>query len=652
MTSEASAESVLEVLDRLALPESMRVTIRAWLSDPTYADTRAELERTVARALGVMGASAPTQDDSGQDDSGDDQAAALAELEDAFVGPLPIGTGGRRGPCGAGPNRVNAAVMRETARGLAVAMRESDETPKVAIVYDTRSTSRTFALMVAAALTAEQIAVTLIDGPRPTPQLSFLVRRLGCGAGIVISASHNPPTDNGIKIYGPDGAQVIGELDRRLMEGIVAAGSNPGSLPKIDLEAATKGVVPAAVERIDPDAQPERADGPYHEYVLAQGVTMGPLLGSSGDEAALRVAFTPLHGVGHSSVIPVLRARGLEPILVEAQLPDDGVFETVKSANPESVAAFAVGLGVARAHQADLLLATDPDADRLGAMVRKPDGEYGFIDGNRLGVLMLDHVLRELSALGSEELRGGWVLTTLVSSPLIAKLARARGVEIVDGLLVGFKHHAGMQADSERRREPRTLVFACEESHGYLRGNEIRDKDGAIAALLLCECAAACKREGTDLFGRLEQLWATHGYHREQTGNLYAQGSSGRRAISAVMDRLRSDPPTHFGGLEVCGSVDRLAPKPTGWPTRDLPGNVMVYELAGEGRGCRLVFRPSGTEPKIKAYALAHGRAGIEDADAAAREREQVDALVGQVLADAERFAGEVMAPLLEPASA
>ena len=141
---------------------------------------------------------------------------------------------------------------------------------------------------------------------------------------------------------------------------------------------------------------------------------MGPLLGSSGDEAALRVAFTPLHGVGHSSVIPVLRARGLEPILVEAQLPDDGVFETVKSANPESIAAFAVGLGVARAHQADLLLATDPDADRLGAMVRRPDGEYGFIDGNRLGVLMLDHVLRELSALGSEELRGGWVLTTLV----------------------------------------------------------------------------------------------------------------------------------------------------------------------------------------------------------------------------------------------
>jgi phosphomannomutase len=637
VTTDASAESVLDALDQLPLPDSMRATIRAWLSDPAYADTRSELEHTVARALGVAGAGAGAGNSA-------EQAAALAELEDAFVGPLPIGTGGRRGPCGAGPNRVNAAVMRETARGLAVAMRESDETPKVAVVYDTRSSSRTFALVVAAALTAEQIAVTLIDGPRPTPQLSFLVRRLGCGAGIVISASHNPPTDNGIKIYGPDGAQVIGDLDRRLMEGIVAAGKDPSSLPKIDIAAVTAGVVPAAVERIDPDTQPELADGPYHEYVLAQGVTLGSL---AGDDP-LRVAFTPLHGVGHSSVIPVLRARGLEPILVEAQLPDDGVFETVKSANPESTAAFAVGLEVARAQRADLLLATDPDADRLGAMVRKPDGEYAFIDGNRLGVLMLDHVLRELSALGSEELRGGWVLTTLVSSPLIAKLARAYGVEVVDDLLVGFKNHAGLQADSEQRGEPRTLVFACEESHGYVRGNEIRDKDGAIAALLLCECAAACKREGIDLFRRLEQLWSTHGYHREQTGNLYARGSSGRRAISAVMGRLRSDPPTQFGGLEVRSSSDRLHPEQTGWRVRDLPGDVVVYELAGEGRGCRLVFRPSGTEPKIKVYALAHGRAGIDDPSAAAAEREQVDAIVAQVLADAELFAGEVMAPLLE----
>ncbi len=633
MPAEVPSDTLISRLDDLALPEAMRRAIATWLSDSNYADTRAVLEIAASRALGVSDAAS----------SEAERAKILADLEDAFSGTLPIGTGGRRGPCGAGPNRVNAAVMRETARGLAVAMRESDAPLKVVVVYDTRASSRSFALVVAAALTAEGIAVTLIDAPRPTPQLSFLVRRLGCGAGIVISASHNPPTDNGIKVYGPDGAQVLGDLDRRLMEGIVAAGLNPAQLPKIDLAAAIAGKVPAAVRRVLPDSEPEAADAPYHEYVLAQGV----LPGSLAEVAPLTVVFTPLHGVGASSVVPVLRVRGLDPIVVEAQLPDDGVFATIASANPESPAAFAVALEVARPHDADLILATDPDADRLGAMVRDRDGEFRFIDGNRLGVLMADHVLRALSALGSEELRQGWVLTTLVTSTLIAKLARSHGVEVVDDLLVGFKHHAGMAAEAERRGEPRTMVFACEESHGYLRGNEIRDKDGAIAALLTSECAATCKRDGQTLFDRLEQIWRTHGYHREQTGNLYAPGASGRRAIAAVMDRLRREPPSKFASLTVESTLDRSAPRDTGWRTRDLPGDVVVYELAGAGRGCRLVFRPSGTEPKIKVYALAHGRAGIDDAGEAARERAAVDGLVAEVLADAERFAAEVMKPLL-----
>ncbi len=629
MPSNNTSADPLADLSRLALPDPIRHAIAAWLSDPVYADVRPELEQTVTKAIGVVGATES------------DRKAALAELEDAFAGPLPIGTGGRRGPCGAGPNRVNSALMRETARGLATAMRQTDAEAKVAIVYDTRATSRSFALVVAAALTAEQIAVTLIDGPRPTPQLSYLARRFGCGAGVVISASHNPPTDNGIKVYGPDGAQVLGELDRILMEAIVAAGESD-SLPAIDLEAISAGRVPAGVIRIDPDVEPDRADRPYHDYVLAQGVTPGSL-----GETGLRVAYTPLHGVGDSSVIPVLRARGLEPAVVEAQLPDGGEFRTVKSANPEAPAAFAVGLEVARAHESDLLLATDPDADRVGAMVRDAAGEYQFVDGNRLGVLMLDHVLRGLTTLGAEELRQGWVLTTLVSSPLIATLARARGVEVVDDLLVGFKYHAGIEADAEQRGLERALVFACEESHGYLRGNDVRDKDGAIAALLLAECAAECKRVGQTLFDRLAEIWQEHGYHRERTGNLYAAGSSGRRAIAAVMDQLREQPPSAFGGLDVSSVVDRSQPRDTGWRTRDLPGNVMVYELVGEGRGCRLVFRPSGTEPKIKVYALARGRAGITDADAAAREREAVDALIDAVLADAERFATAIMEPIV-----
>jgi phosphomannomutase len=616
-------------LSSLALPEPSRAALAVWLRDPLYADVRPQLVQTVQTALGSMNAADV------------DRKAALAELEDAFAGPLPIGTGGRRGPCGAGPNRVNTAMMRETARGIAAALQQTSATPKVAIVYDTRASSRTFALAVAAALTAEQIAVTLIDAPRPTPQLSYLVRRLGCGAGVVITASHNPPTDNGIKVYGPDGAQVLGDLDRLLMQAIIEAGHDPGSLPPIDLEAVAAGKVPAAVVRLDPDADPDRAERPYHDHVLAQGVVPGSL-----SDSGLRVAFTPLHGVGHTSVMPVLRARGLDPVIVAAQLPDDGAFATIASANPEAPAAFEVGLGVARAQQADLVLATDPDGDRLGAMVRDRAGDYHFIDGNRLGVLMLDHVLRGLAALGSEELRRGWVLTTLVSSPLLATLARAHGVEVVDDLLVGFKHHAGIQADAEQRGEPRTVVFACEESHGYVRGNDVRDKDGAIAALLLCESAAVCKRAGQTLFDRLDEIWREHGYHRERTGNLYAAGSSGRRAIAAVMEGARSNPPSGFGGLALGSAVDRSRPQQTGWRTRDLPGDVLVFELHGEGRGCRLVFRPSGTEPKIKLYALARGRAGLEG-DEAAREREAVDALIAAVIADAETFAQTIMAPLL-----
>jgi phosphomannomutase len=606
---------VLDGVDRLPLPAATRAAIAAWPTSET-GDERTILRDLVARALSGPGAEA---------------SAALAELEDAFAGPLPIGTGGRRGPCGPGPNRVNDHVMRETALGLWVAMQSPEfgstasgsAKDKVAIVFDTRATSRRFAGVAAQALGSHGVEVLLIDEPRPTPQLSFLVRQHGCGAGVVITASHNPPTDNGIKVYGPDGAQVLGARDRVLMEAIIAGA--------IELGTKTPRITTLSPEQVDPA---------YLEHVLSQGVVPGSLA-----DSGLVASFSPLHGVGHSSVLPVLRARGLEPIVVEAQLPDDGRFETLASANPEAPAAFARSIELAQAHRADLCLATDPDADRLGAVARTRAGELEFIDGNRLGVLMLDHVLRSLAAVDHPSLREGWVLTTLVTSPLIAKLARAHGVEVVDDLLVGFKYHAGAQAEGD----PRPLIFACEESHGYLRGNEIRDKDGAIAALLLCESAAACKRADLTFFDRLTEIWRAHGYHRERTGNLYAEGGAGRRAIGAVMQRLREQPPTEFAGLAVIERSDRSQPRSTGSPTRDLLGDVLTYELAGSGRGARLVFRPSGTEPKIKVYVLAHGQPGLEG-QAAVDEQHEVDALIGRVLAEAEARASVVMRPLLERA--
>ena len=547
-------------------------------------------------------------------------ADALAELEDAFCRDLPIGTGGRRGRVGPGPNRVNERVMRQTARGLADFVVERGNSKRVVVVFDTRKDSKHFAEIVADELMAADIEVRLLDAPRPTPQLSFELRRSGAGAGVVISASHNPPEDNGIKIYGDDGAQVLGEDDRALMEAIVAAGQ---------AESGTREGPRASLDRVDPSLE---ADAAYHAFVAAQSALEGDL----GD-AGLTIVYTPLHGVGASAVVPVLRARGLRVAAVEAQCdPDEGRFSTVASANPESEAALAMGNELAEREGADLVLANDPDADRLGACARDGAGVLRFIDGNRLGVLMLDHLIRHAP-------KEGLVITTLVTSPLMAKMARAAALDVVDDVLVGFKHHAGIV----REREGVPLFFACEESHGYLRGADVRDKDGAVAALVLAEAAVSARREGKTLFDRLDDVWKTFGYHAERTHNLWAHGAAGRQAIAAVMEGLRARPPAELAGMKVVSFIDRAEARTTGSATRDLAGNVLVLELEGGGQGCRLVFRPSGTEPKLKVYALAHDAPG---SDASARER--IDTLISRVLEDAAALAGAFMRPHLPKGAA
>lgn len=589
----------------LGLPADTEQSVREWLDDPHYASEREALTQLLLSAR--------------------TDAAARGELMDAFSQVLPIGTGGRRGKVGPGPNRLNSVVVRETARGLAHAVKQAGDTPQVAVVYDTRMHSRQFAAVIAEELAAEGLTVILFDAPRPTPELSFLVRRMGCGAGVVVSASHNPPEDNGIKIYGPDGAQVLGARDAALMRAIVGVRSLP----------ARGGEPPAQIHVIAADQVEAEADKPYHAHVLAQGVVPGSLPG-----AGFSLVFTPLHGVGHTSAGAVLRARGLTVHFVERQCdPDGGKFSTVSSANPEAPASMAMGVELATATGSALVLATDPDADRLGACVRTPDGGFAAIDGNRLGVLMLGHIL------DSQQLRlpaNGWVLTTLVTSPLIGTMARAHGLEVVDDLLVGFKHHAGMMAE----RPDKTLVFGCEESHGYIRGDDIRDKDGAIAALLLAECAAVAHAEHRSLFDVLEKIWCRYGYHREKTANLVAPGLAGRQAIAAVMQAWRAQPPAGFGGLAVVRVDDRLAPRQTGSATRDLPGDVLSFELAGDGRGCRVVLRPSGTEPKLKVYALARSAGNLAH-DQLPAICADIDGLIDRVLLEAEAAAWAVMRPIL-----
>ena len=284
---------------------------------------------------------------------------------------------------------------------------------------------------------------------------------------------------------------------------------------------------------------------------------------------------------------------------------------------------------------ASLVLATDPDADRLGALARDGTGALVPLDGNQLAVLMADHVLRHVEPAPTD-----WMLTTLVSTRLLGKLGRARGVETIEDLLVGFKHHAGMMAEQPQR----SVVFMFEEAHGYMRGDDVHDKDGAVAARLLAECAALAHREGRTLFDELARIWTERGYHRERTENLWAHGAAGREAIAAAVQDFRTRPPKALGGLPVVSVVDRKAGQSTGSPTRDLPGNVLVFELAEGARACRLVVRPSGTEPKAKIYALASAdpTPDLEEA------RASVDAVVEAVLGDAKARAQAIMAPILE----
>lgn len=593
----------------LGVSSPVHAEIVRWLTEPTYAELRDPLRALVERAA-----------------AGD--AAARTELQDAFAGPLPIGTGGRRGAVGPGPNRVNAVVLRETAQGLVEAMREEGVPLRVAVAFDTRRDSRAFAHVVAQQLATSDVDVLLVDAARPTPQLSFTVRARGCGAGIVISASHNPPGDNGIKIYGPDGAQVLGARDRALMAAIERAMATP--LPAI----ADAKVVAGRITTL-PLAE---VDAAYHAFVRAQGVAPQERLQSSG----LSVVFTPLHGVGHTAVVPALAGTGVTLHLVERQCdPDGGNFSTVQSANPESPASMDMARALADERGASLVIATDPDADRLGALARNRAGVLEFLDGNRMAVVMFDHLLRHAPRPAN-----AFVLSTIVTTRLVPIMARAAGLEVVDDLLVGFKHHAGMMAEEPAK----TVFFGCEESHGFMRGDGVHDKDGAVAARLLVEAAALARAEGLTVFDVLERVWREHGYHRERTENLYAYGAAGREAIAGLMKRLRAEPPKALGGLSVVGVDDRLLPRGTGSPTRDLPGNVLVYELEGELEGerarCRLTVRPSGTEPKAKVYALAGSDGGLTAEGLAAATR-RIDAIVDAVLAEARALADAIMAPMI-----
>jgi phosphoglucomutase len=544
--------------------------LEAWLTGPAFADYHAALIDLVQREK-------------------------FAELDSLFWEVIPFGTGGRRGRMAAlGTATINARTIAESAFGLAAYLRNVKGTAggRAVVAYDTRHRSTEFAQITATTLAASGLKVFFSDGPRATPELSFAVRQLGCDVGAMISASHNPPSDNGFKAYWSTGGQVLPPHDR----GIVDCVAQAGEIPAVDFHAAVNiGSIEIVGDELD------------RAYVAS---VVG--LGLSRSRGALAV-FTPLHGVGESSVFRALSEAGFERIeILESQRTRDGDFPNVPSRlpNPELPGALQPACARAETIGADLVLATDPDADRLGVAVRSQDGRCLPLSGNQVGALLLDYVLRKRSEAGRLSL-AHFVCTTLVTTPLFRAIGEAAGVRVVDNLLVGFKYIARtieeLGADN--------FVFGAEESLGYLAGDYCRDKDAAIAALYVMELASELKSQGRTLLDELDHLYLRHGYHAEAQRSFEQSGARGRFQLELLLEELRGSPPKELAGFRLARVRDYREQVVRAIPGGEIcdrlqstPGDLLILDSVEGPRQFSIAIRPSGTEPKAKLYFFARAR--------------------------------------------
>ena len=524
-------------------------------------------------------------------------AGDLNELEDAFRARIEFGTGGIRGRMGPGPNRINLRTVGEAAQGVAQYVLKSDAGAArrgVVVAHDTRNHSERFASEVAAILAGNGVRARLFESCRSSPELSFAVRATNAAAGVVISASHNPPDDNGIKVYWSDGGQVVPPHDRN----IIAEVSAVSTVKSLEFhQAVEQGLIGMLDHTVDIR---------YHRELAR--LTLRP-------ERRIRVVYTPLHGVGSTSILPALEILGYEDLrVVPSQAKPDGDFPTVPDgvANPEDPRALAVAVRKAAETDADVVIASDPDADRLGCAV--PDRNTGWkapledlaLNGNQIGAVLCHYIL-EQKKIRRELPGGGIVAKTIVTTDLISIIARAFGATVVDDLLVGFKYIGRLIADLPAGAE---FLFGAEESHGYLTGTFTRDKDAAVAAVLLCECAAALKARGRTLRDDLDEIYAKHGYFREIQRSVHRTGAQGSRDIVRIMESLRSRPPRQIGGTDVAEIIDRRTGKALNPRTGSVraiegaTGDVIAFTFTPAGH-TRVTARPSGTEPKIKYYVSA-----------------------------------------------
>ena len=514
------------------------------------------------------------------------------EIEDRFRKDLEFGTGGMRGLMGAGTNRLNIYTVRKATQGLANYIKEQGGADRgVVISFDSRVHSEEFAEQTALCLNANGIRTYRFESLRPTPELSFAVRELGCIAGVAITASHNPAEYNGYKVYWEDGGQITPPHDRNIMNHAAAVTSWTAPKMMTHAEAVEADLYKTLGEEID-----ER----YYEELLK--LTIRPdVLKDQADQ--LRIVYTPLNGCGNIPVRTVLKRLGIRHVkVVEEQEAPDGRFPTCPSPNPEEPAAWEYALRTAKDYDADLVIATDPDSDRLGVQAKDPKtGAYVLFTGNMTGVLMADYILKERAARHTLP-KDGILMSTIVSSPMGRPIAQEYGCAFRE-TLTGFKYIGEQMRIFEEQGTP-SFVFGYEESYGCLYGDYVRDKDAQSAVVILAEMAASCRARGITLVEALEELYQKYGYWKEGLMTVKLSGQDGRLKRQKLMEAMRNGTLSEIGGRKILAvrdyktglRSDRITHKTedTGLPV----SNVIYYEL--EGGWC--CARPSGTEPKVKFY--------------------------------------------------
>ena len=550
-----------------------------WLNDPYFdADTKKELESI-------------------KDNK--------EEIEDRFFKELEFGTGGLRGVIGAGTNRMNIYTVRKATQGLAnYILKEGTQDKGVAIAYDCRRMSPEFADIAALCLAANGIKAYVFDSLRPTPELSYALRTLKCTAGIVVTASHNPPEYNGYKVYWEDGAQVTSPRDVAIIDEVKAVEHFSDAKTMDKSEAVEKGLYEVIGKEIDDT---------YME-VLKKLIIHPDIIKEVADD--IRIVYTPFHGTGNVPVRRILKELGFNNVYVvpEQEEPDPD-FTTLDYPNPEDPKAFTLALKLAKEKNADIVLATDPDADRLGIYAYDSKSkEYVPFTGNMSAILIAEYRLRELAA-ASKLPKNGAVIKTIVSSNMIDPIAADYKMKLIE-VLTGFKY-IGEQIKWFEENHSYEYVFGYEESYGCLVGTHARDKDAVDAVMCLCEVAAWCKKQGITVWDQMLNIYKKYGFFKEGIHTLTLKGIDGARQIQEIMDRIRKEPPKDFAGLTVNEFRDYKEDKvinmsngetgKTGLPT----SNVLYFDLSNNSWCC---VRPSGTEPKVKFYMGVKGDS-LEDAE-------------------------------------